>query len=1621
MDQRPGGRRLRWALVRAALGAALLGGVLLAVATPPVDTPALVEASDSNPLPPTNVVITPGNGQFTTVTWTASTEPNRSGYVVKVGSYQTTVTGTTTTTPITGLTNGTDYTVQVFTRTSYNLLGLQTATGTVPATASSYPRDGVAPAAPTGVAAVRGDGQVTVTWAANTEPDLAGYQVLRDGTPVSGTLTGRTFTDTGLVNDTTYRYRVQAIDVSRQWSNSSAPPVAATPTDLTPPGTPTMLLTERGDGQVTVSWAANPETDVTSYRLLRDGVEVATIPAGTRGYTDTGLVNDRTYRYSLVAVDGHDNRSVPTAQINATPTDLTPPAVPTGLTAVRGEQSVALSWTANTEPDLASYRVLRDGVEIATVTGTSYTDTGPTNDRTYGYRLVAVDTHTNRSAPSASVNATPTDLTPPAVPTGLAAVRGDGRVDLTWTANAEADLATYRVLRDGVEIATVTGTSYADTGLANDTAYAYRLVAVDTHGNRSAASAAVSATPTDLTPPSAPTGLTAVRGDGRVQLGWTANPETDVATYRVLRDGVEVATVTGTSYTDTGLTNDRSYAYRLVAVDTHGNRSAASAAVSATPTDLTPPAVPVGLAVARGEQRVTLSWTANTEPDLATYRVLRDGVEVATVTGTSYVDTGLTDDTAYAYRLVAVDTHGNRSAASAAVSGTPTDLTAPATPTGFTAVRGDGRVDLAWTANGEPDLASYRLYRDGLLLATVTGTSYADTGLTNDRTYAYRLAAVDTHGNDSVATAVVPATPTDLTPPAPPTGLAVARGDGQVVLTWTANTEPDLATYRVLRDGVEVATVTGTSYTATGLTNDQTSAWSLVAVDTHGNRSATSTAVPATPTDLTAPAAPAAPTAVPGDGQVALSWPANADPDVASYRVLRDGVEVATVTGTSYTDPGLTNDTAYAYRVVAVDGHGNRSPASAATTATPTDLTAPATPGAVTATPGDGRVDLTWPANTEPDLATYRVLRDGVEIATVTGTSFTDTALVADRAYSYALVAVDTHGNRSATGPSTSATPTDTTAPGAPAGPAATAGERQVGLTWTAPADADVVGYRVLRDGVVVATTTGTSATVTGLAPGAAATFTVVAVDGHGNVSAASAAVTATPYDSTAPAAPTAVTARAASGSATVSWTAPADPDPLVYRVYRDGVLVASPTASPVVLTGLTNGTSYSITVVAVDPSGNASVVSAAVAVVPVGATVPAQGSGETGGLAVSSDGRFVVVGTRARLEAADTNTAYELYRLDRTTGTASRLAPMAAGASAADATNLAAPAISDDGRYVALATTARLVAADTNTLADVYRLDTATGTWALVSAPTTGRVSASVPGTELQGGSSVYATSPTVVISGDGDLVLFYSARDDLGPVDTNGVVDVYAKRLSTGAVTRVSATGTGADLPRAATGPALALTPDGRFALFPASGPNGPVVLYRRTLSGAGAGDATVVSTMGTTTVGVFRDLGDVDLSDDGRYVAFVTAAKPSAPTSSWSTGLAYRKDTVTGAVAPLGTGQTSAWEHQVALDPTGRYGFFSTVAAVVAGDTNGHTDVVRRDLDTGTLTLVTADGDGRPVTGPTGSVAPAEYGRVLAVRGDLVVLATSQALVTADANRLRDLYVKDLTTGAVLSPVP
>ena len=83
---------------------------------------------------------------------------------------------------------------------------------------------------------------------------------------------------------------------------------------------------------------------------------------------------------------------------------------------------------------------------------------------------------------------------PPAAPTRLTATPvSTNEIDLSWTASTTSGV-TYAVYRGGVQVATVSGTTYHDTGLAPQTSYKYQVVAIDSAGNQSAGSTAVTAT-----------------------------------------------------------------------------------------------------------------------------------------------------------------------------------------------------------------------------------------------------------------------------------------------------------------------------------------------------------------------------------------------------------------------------------------------------------------------------------------------------------------------------------------------------------------------------------------------------------------------------------------------------------------------------------------------------------------------------------------------------------------------------------------------------------------------------------------------------------------------------------------------------------------------------------------------------------------------------------------------------------------------------------------------------------------------------------------------------------------------------------------------------------------------
>jgi fibronectin type 3 domain-containing protein len=403
------------------------------------------------------------------------------------------------------------------------------------------------------------------------------------------------------------------------------------------------------------------------------------------------------------ARDAAGNWSLYSPTTSATTLDGTPPTAPTSLAAATaGSSQIDLSWVASTDNvAVTSYSLERcQGVgcssfaPVAAPTGTSYSDTGLAADTSYSYRVRATDAAGNWSPYSngaTAVTEESADTTAPTAPGSPNAVAASAsQIDLSWTASTDAVGVTgYSVERcQGAgcssfsEIAAPAATGYGDTGLTDNTSYSYRVRARDAAGNWSLYSPTTSATTPDGTPPTTPTSLAASTADSsQINLSWVASTDNVAVTgYSVERcQGVgcvgfaPVAAPTGTSYSNTGLAANTSYSYRVRATDAVGNWSSYSSvatAVTAPPVDTTPPTSPSSLnAVAASSSQISLSWTASTDAiGVSGYQVERcqgagcaSFVQVATPSGTTYIDAQLATATNYSYRVRATDAAGNLS------------------------------------------------------------------------------------------------------------------------------------------------------------------------------------------------------------------------------------------------------------------------------------------------------------------------------------------------------------------------------------------------------------------------------------------------------------------------------------------------------------------------------------------------------------------------------------------------------------------------------------------------------------------------------------------------------------------------------------------------------------------------------------------------------------------------------------------------------------------------------------------------------------------------------------------------------------------------------------------------
>ncbi len=556
------------------------------------------------------------------------------------------------------------------------------------------------PAAPdsltaTGVSAT----SVQLSWSDKSDNE-SGFEVEGSATGGQFSLLGTTAADakqylaTGLTPQTGYSFRVRAVgsDGKSAYSNTAS---ATTPA-VVPNAPSNLVATSSGATSINLTWTDN-STDETGFIIERSAVssttgfsQIAALAANTTGYPDTtGLSATTPYWYRVKAAGTAGNDSAWSNVATAT-TSVTPPAAPTNLVATASSSyEIDLTWTDNSGNE-TGFTLERSSVSDTTgfsevsssiaANAVSYNDTNGSAGTIYWYRIKA----TNAGGPSGYSN-TASAATFLLNPTGLTATAiGPDSISLAWTDNS-ANETGFIVQRSstgstsGFDLVTTTAanaTTYTDaSSLSVNTTYWYRVSAAGPAGNNSAWSSTASA----KTLLQAPTGLTlSVQSMTSIKLDWVDN-STAESGFRVERSstsgttGFALVTTTAiniTTYTNTGLSGNTTYWYRVRANASAGNNSLWSNVPSATTTQALP--APTNLtATAPTASSVHLAWTDNSTGETGF------GIETSTTSGTtgfaalttvganvvSYDQTtGITAGQQRWYRVKAVGPSGNDSA-----------------------------------------------------------------------------------------------------------------------------------------------------------------------------------------------------------------------------------------------------------------------------------------------------------------------------------------------------------------------------------------------------------------------------------------------------------------------------------------------------------------------------------------------------------------------------------------------------------------------------------------------------------------------------------------------------------------------------------------------------------------------------------------------------------------------------------------------------------------------------------------------------------------------------------------------------------------------------------------------
>jgi hypothetical protein len=560
----------------------------------------------------------------------------------------------------------------------------------------------------------------------------------------------------------------------------------------------------------------------------------------------------------------------------------------------------------------------------------------------------------------------------PSAPTGLSATaRSSSAIGLSWSAvtpPSNCTISGYSVYGSTTSGFTpgsanliaggLTGTTYSNTGLAASTTYYYKVEATDAEG---ASAASTQASTTTLAAscsavPSAPTGLTATAtSSSAINLNWSAvTPPANcsISGYSVYGSTISGFTpgstnllatgLTATTYTNTGLSAATTYYYKVEATDTDGTSAASTqqsaetqAAGSGTEIVAIAAGGPAESNSAGGDDSfvadeyfsgggdnsvvtatINLNQPGANAAPMAVYQHGRSGVFTYTIPG-------LTAGSQYSVLLHFAETYFNTT----------------------------GSREFNVAINGTTVLTNLDIYATVGLNAALLESFTATANSSGQIVIAFSVGAanqplvmgIEIRGGSSGSCSAVPSPPTGLT--------ATASSSSAIGLSWSAVTPPancsisGYSVYGSVTSGFTPGStnliasgLTGTTYADTGLAASTTYYYKVEATDAVGASVASAqastttlavscSAVPSAPTGLTATAT--------SSSTIGLSWSAVTPPancSVSGYSVYGSTTSGFTpgstnliasgLTGTTYTNTGLSASTTYYYKVEATDVDG---------------------------------------------------------------------------------------------------------------------------------------------------------------------------------------------------------------------------------------------------------------------------------------------------------------------------------------------------------------------------------------------------------------------------------------------------------------------------------------------------------------------------------------------------------------------------------------------------------------------------------------------------------------------------------------------------------------------------